>query len=187
MTFDIVNQTDSLGVIFGIFIKDVSMLPKINKILYCTDLSKNAAFAFRYAVYLAQQTGANIHILSVIEQLPSDERLTLQSYIYNQSGSAEFLQQRLSHAQAELQQRLTDFWASLPVEEQGLAQKVVSCDLIEGHPTQTILERAETLNCDMIVMGGHEKGWLQALLGSVAREVLRDSRIPTLIVPQPKE
>lgn len=163
------------------------MLPKINNILYCTDLSKNAVFAFRYAAYLAQQTGANIHILSVIEQLPSDERLTLQSYIYNQSGSVEFLQQRLTHAQAELQQRLSDFWLSLPIDEQTLAQKIVSCDVVEGNPTQTILEQADTLGCDLIVMGGHEKGWLQALLGSVAREVLKDSRIPTLIVPQPKE
>ncbi|MGO4997946.1 universal stress protein [Oceanisphaera sp. W20_SRM_FM3] len=163
------------------------MLPKINNILYCTDLSKNAAFAFRYAVYLAQQTGASIHILSVLEQLPSDDRLTLQSYIYNQSGSAEFLQQRLSQAQADLQQRLADFWLSLPVEEQSLAQKIISCNVLEGNPTQAILEQADTLSCDLIVMGGHEKGWLQALLGSVAREVLKDSRVPTLIVPQPKE
>ena len=163
------------------------MLPMINNILYCTDLSKNAAFAFRYAVYLAQKTGANVHILSVIEQLPSDERLTLQSYIYNQSGSAEFLEQRLIQARADLQQRLADFWLSLPSEEQALAQKIVSCEVVEGNPTQTILEQAHTLACDLIVMGGHEKGWLQALLGSVAREVLKDSRIPTLIVPQPKE
>ncbi|ART80195.1 universal stress protein [Oceanisphaera avium] len=163
------------------------MLPKIDKILYCTDLSKNAVFAFRYAVYLAQKTGADVHILSVLEQLPSDERLTLQSYIYNQSNSVEFLHQRLSFSQAQLQQRLSDFWQSLPVEEQGLAQKVLSCEVVEGNPKQTILEHADTLNCDLIVMGGHEKGWLQALLGSVAREVLKDSRIPTLIVPQPKE
>lgn len=163
------------------------MLPNVNKILYCTDLSKNAVYAFRYAVYLAKQTGANIHILSVIEQLSSDERLTLQSYIYNQSGSTEFLQQRLTQAQAELQQRLEDFWLSLPAEEQELQHKVVSCEVIEGNPTQTILEQADTLCCDLIVMGGHEKGWLQALLGSVAKEVLRASRIPTLIVPQPAE
>lgn len=163
------------------------MLPKIDSILYCTDLSKNAVFAFRYAVYLAQQTGANVHILSVVEQLPSDERLTLQSYIYNQSGSVEFLEQRLTQAQAELQQRLSDFWQGLPAEQQLLAKKIVSCEVVEGNPKQTILEQADALQCDLIVMGGHEKGWLQALLGSVAREVLKDSRIPTLIVPQPKE
>lgn len=163
------------------------MLPTINKILYCTDLSKNAVFAFRYAVYLAQKTGADIHILSVLEQLPSDERLNLQSYIYNQSSSVEFLHERMNFSEAQLQQRLTAFWQSLPVEEQVLAQKVISCKVMEGNPKQTILEQADTLGCDLIVMGGHEKGWLQALLGSVAREVLKDSRIPTLIVPQPKE
>jgi hypothetical protein len=31
------------------------MLPDINKILYATDLSKNSAHAFRYAVYFAKR------------------------------------------------------------------------------------------------------------------------------------
>ena len=163
------------------------MLPNVNKILYCTDLSKNAVYAFRYAVYLAKQTGAEIHILKVVEELASDERLTLQSYILNHSGSREFLQQRLAHAEQQLQDRLEFFWSDLEPNELALQGKIVGCEVREGSPAQTILERAEALECDMIVMGAHEKGWLQALLGSVAKEVLRDSRIPILVVPQPTE
>lgn len=163
------------------------MLPNVNKILYCTDLSKNAVYAFRYAVYLAKQTGAEIHILKVVEELASDERLTLQSYILNHSGSQEFLQQRLAHAEQQLQDRLDFFWSDLEPNELALKEQIVACEVLEGVPAQTILERAEALHCDMIVMGAHEKGWLQALLGSVAKEVLRDSRIPILIVPQPTE
>ncbi|NLJ92175.1 MAG: universal stress protein [Aeromonadales bacterium] len=163
------------------------MLPNVNKILYCTDLSKNAVYAFRYAVYLAKQTDADIHILKVVEELASDERLTLQSYILNHSGSREFLQQRLAHAEQQLQDRLEFFWSDLEPNELALQDKIVGCEVREGSPAQTILERAEALECDMIVMGAHEKGWLQALLGSVAKEVLRDSRIPILVVPQPTE
>lgn len=163
------------------------MLPNVNKILYCTDLSKNAVYAFRYAVYLAKQTGADIHILKVVEELASDERLTLQSYILNHSSGQEFLQQRLAHAEQQLQDRLEFFWSDLEPNELALQDKIVGCEVLEGSPAQTILERAEALECHMIVMGAHEKGWLQALLGSVAKEVLRDSRIPILIVPQPTE
>lgn len=163
------------------------MLPNVNKILYCTDLSKNAVYAFRYAVYLAKQTGAEIHILKVVEELASDERLTLQSYILTHSGSKEFLQQRLTHAEQQLQDRLEFFWSDLEPNELALQDKIVGCEVLEGVPAQTILERAEALECDMIVMGAHEKGWLQALLGSVAKEVLRDSHIPILIIPQPTE
>ncbi|WP_417617922.1 universal stress protein [Oceanisphaera sp.] len=162
------------------------MLPNVNKILYCTDLSKNAAYALRYAMYLAKTTGAEVHILKVVEELSSDERLTLQSYIFNQSGSEEFLKKRLEYATTLLEQQLTAFWQEMPPEEQTLRARITGCEVVEGYPNQTILERSKELDCDLIVMGAHEKGWLQTLLGSVAKNVLRDSRIPTLIVPRPE-
>ncbi|MGO1246244.1 MAG: universal stress protein [Oceanisphaera sp.] len=163
------------------------MLPNVNNILYCTDLSKNAAYAFQYAVYLAKTTGARVHILKVVEQLTSDERLTLQSYIFNQSGSEEFLQKRLDHAYQHLDQQLADFWDSMDAKNQRLREQIVGYEVVEGYPNQTILERANALECDLIIMGSHEKGWLQTLLGSVAKNVLRDSRIPVLIVPRPED
>ena len=163
------------------------MLPEVNKILYCTDLSKNASYAFKYAVYLARQTGAEIHILKVVEELSSDERLTLQSYILNQNSREEFLHQRLNNARNQLQQRLDHFWEVIAPEEQAMRSKIIGCEVVEGYPTQTILKRSQELNCDLIVMGAHEKGWFHTLLGSVAKNVLRESRIPTLIVPRPEK
>ncbi|MGP7735349.1 universal stress protein [Oceanimonas smirnovii] len=163
------------------------MLPQVNRILYCTDLSKNASYAFQYAVYLARETGADIHILKVVEQLSGDEKLTLQSYILNQSSREEFLHQRLNNAQAQLQQRQDYFWEQIAPEEQALRSKVVSCEVVEGYPVQTILARSKELECDLIIMGAHEKGWFHTLLGSVAKNVLRESRIPTLIVPRPEK
>lgn len=163
------------------------MLPEVNKILYCTDLSKNASYAFKYAIYLAKQTGADIHILKVVEELSSDERLTLQSYILNQSSREEFLHQRLNHAKDQLQQRQDHFWEVIAPEEQALRTKIIGCEVVEGYPTETILRRSRELDCDLIVMGAHEKGWFQTLLGSVAKNVLREARIPTLIVPRPEK
>ncbi|MDP5292047.1 universal stress protein [Oceanimonas sp. CHS3-5] len=163
------------------------MLPQVNRILYCTDLSKNASYAFQYAVYLAKQTGADIHILKVVEQLSSDEKLTLQSYILNQNSREEFLHQRLNHAKAQLQERQDYFWEHIAPEEKALRPKITGCEVVEGYPEQTILKRSKELDCDLIIMGAHEKGWLQTLLGSVAKNVLRESRIPTLIVPRPEK
>ncbi|MFH7565842.1 universal stress protein [Oceanimonas smirnovii] len=163
------------------------MLPQVNRILYCTDLSKNASYAFQYAVYLARETGADIHILKVVEQLSGDEKLTLQSYILNQSSREEFLHQRLNNAKAQLQQRQDYFWEQIAPEEQALRSKVIGCEVVEGYPEQTILKRSKELECDLIIMGAHEKGWFHTLLGSVAKNVLRESRIPTLIVPRPEK
>jgi nucleotide-binding universal stress UspA family protein len=43
------------------------MIPKINKILYATDLSKNSAYAFRYAIKSAEVHDAKIDILNILE------------------------------------------------------------------------------------------------------------------------
>ena len=46
------------------------MIPQIKKILYATDLSKNAAYAFFYAVDMAKKYNASIVILHVVEPIP---------------------------------------------------------------------------------------------------------------------
>jgi nucleotide-binding universal stress UspA family protein len=43
------------------------MLPQIKNILYATDLSENARYAYNYAASMGQQYGARITILHVIE------------------------------------------------------------------------------------------------------------------------
>ncbi|MGD8676287.1 MAG: universal stress protein [Desulfobacterales bacterium] len=45
------------------------MIPEINKILYATDLSENARFAFGFAASLAKRYNAQITILHVLEEL----------------------------------------------------------------------------------------------------------------------
>ena len=75
------------------------MAAEIRKILYATDLTANAGYAFRYAVSLAKSSGG------------------------------------------------------------------------------------ENLGCDLIVIGSHEHGVSHTFLGSIAKRVLRRTRIPALVVP----
>ena len=42
------------------------MIPEINKILYATDLSENARFAFGFAASLANRYNAKVTILHVL-------------------------------------------------------------------------------------------------------------------------
>ena len=46
------------------------MIPEIKKILYTTDLSANARFAFSYAASLANRYDAGITILHILEEIP---------------------------------------------------------------------------------------------------------------------
>jgi hypothetical protein len=57
----------------------------------------------------------------------------------------------------------------------------------QSYPAESILKRSQELNVDLIVMGAHEKGIMHTFLGSVAKSVLRRSRIPTMIVPLPEK
>ncbi len=49
------------------------------------------------------------------------------------------------------------------------------------------LRRSVELGCDLIVLGAHDHGFSHTFLGTVAKRVLRRSKIPTLIVPNPDE
>ena len=65
------------------------------------------------------------------------------------------------------------------------ARCVVRC----GHPTDQILEEAESSGTDLIVMSTHGRGGVSRLwLGSVADQCLRHTDIPLLLIrPQPSE
>lgn len=60
--------------------------------------------------------------------------------------------------------------------------------VVEGHPTQQILERARKLMTGLIVMGSHGRtGMARLRLGSVAEDVVRASVCPVLIVKSVKD
>ena len=55
-----------------------------------------------------------------------------------------------------------------------------------GEPVQIILETADQQNCDLIVMGSHgHGGFVNTLIGSIARRVVRQSKKPVLVVKLP--
>lgn len=47
------------------------MIPKIEKILYATDLSRNSAYAFSHAIDMAKRHDAKIVVLHAIELIPA--------------------------------------------------------------------------------------------------------------------
>jgi nucleotide-binding universal stress UspA family protein len=61
-----------------------------------------------------------------------------------------------------------------------------STTVVEGHPTERIIERAKESPAGLIVMGSHGRtGVARLRLGSVAEDVVRASESPVLIVKSP--
>lgn len=56
--------------------------------------------------------------------------------------------------------------------------------LIQGQIAQCILNEAERLGADLIIMGTHGRGAMfDLIVGSVSHAVIRDTSIPVLLVP----
>ena len=58
------------------------MIPKLQKILYATDLSSNSVYALRYAMDSALKHDADLIILHVFEKVDPASNAWLEPYLY---------------------------------------------------------------------------------------------------------
>jgi nucleotide-binding universal stress UspA family protein len=140
------------------------------KILFCTDFSDSASFAFQYAVRAATRNpGAELILLHVI---PEPDAQFWKGYIY-EVGDMD------TKARADIDARVNEVYRSrLP---KGVPFKV---EMRIGAPPRTILEYAEAETVDLIVMGRQgQRPVTRWLLGNVSGQVARKAVCPVLIVP----
>ena len=174
-------------------------LPKVNvkKILYATDLSENARFAFAYAVSLAGLYNASITFIHVLPEVPALLDKSVIGYISPERWE-EIKAQNVEEAREAIIGKRRDHLAirdalhqfSEDVRESRKGESFVTDDIIvvRGNPVEEILKYSEEINCDLIVMGTHGQGTLaDAMMGSTARRVLRRSTKPVLVVRLPAE
>ena len=156
------------------------MIPQIKKILYATDLSKNSAYAFYYAVDMAKKHDAEIIFLHAIEPIPVSAYLTYTDKLERgeRKASLEVIRNRLQKFCEKVEEKNSFACVSL------VAKILVQV----GYPAEEILKAADEEGCDVIVLGSQGKGFLQQVfLGSVSRWVLERSRKPVFIIPLPSE
>ena len=174
-------------------------LPKVDvkKILYATDLSENARFAFAYAVSLADLYNAAITFIHVLPEVPDIIDKSVIGYI-SEARWEEIKSQNVEEAREAIIGKRRDHLAirdalhqfSEDVRQSGDGDGFVTDDIIvvRGNPVEEILKYSEERNCDLIVMGTHGHGTLaDAMMGSTARRVLRRSQKPVLVVRLPED
>jgi nucleotide-binding universal stress UspA family protein len=138
---------------------------KIENILVPTDFSPCSEQALDYALELAEKLGANVQLLHVIG---------IPSYGVPELGvgiTATMMDNLIADNQAALDE--------LARTRKGIGQTLVRA----GDARDVILQTAEELKADLIVMGTHgRRGLSRALLGSVAEMIVRTSPVPVLTV-----
>ena len=158
------------------------MVPEIKKILYATDLSENARYAFGYAATIANRFGAGITLIHVLDN-GSPYRESLLVNVLGEKKWNQIMKENEAKVVKMFKERLEKF-----CEE--MADQLPACTFITdkivvkvGHPVDKILEEAEASHCDLVVMGTHGHGILgNAAMGSVSRRVLRRCKKPVLAV-----
>jgi len=163
------------------------MIPEIKRILYATDLTKNSAYAFFYAVDMAKRYNARIVILHSVEPV---------GHMYSE-GMTDRIEEILQRSKKkeretdleEIKKSLQEFCKRTESQMGGPCVELVSKILVPlGHPVEEILKAADEEGCDAIVLGTHGKGFLRhTFLGSVAEDVLERTRKPVFIIPLPSE
>lgn len=159
------------------------MIPVYKTILYATDLTENAAHAFRHAVGIARCHRAQIRILHV---LPEMEPAVL-NYVSTVMGEERLAELELAHKaeiRDDISKRLHEFAKAELADRPDDVERIAGIEIHHGNPAAEILKAAERLDADLIVLGSHGKGALKyAFLGSVAEKVLRKSVRPVVVVP----
>ena len=162
------------------------MIPKIQKILYATDLSPNSVYALRYALNSTLKHDAEVIILHVLEAVDPASQVMLDIYI-DEKRHKKIVDQHIAEAKKLIEKRFRTLRDKELKDHPEVADKVISIEVCEGFPAERILSKAEEFNCDEIIMGTHSKGIIaNTFLGSTAKRVLRRTRKPVLIIPLPE-
>jgi nucleotide-binding universal stress UspA family protein len=161
------------------------MLPTYQNILVATDFTPNSDHAFKYAVLMAKQHGAKIHLLHVVPKVDTSMR-NYFSIIKGQDWISDFEKQHAAEAYTEIKKELDSFAAKELADAPKDLDLFAGSEVVIGNPVTAILQTADRLEADVIVMGTHSKGVIEhAFLGSVAEKVLHKSTRPIFVVPLP--
>lgn len=163
------------------------MVPEVRKILYATDLSVNARYAFGYAASLAGCFGAGITVLHVLEEL-SPNAVAIVGDLLGEERWKDVRKKNEDQVVQSIKDRIEKFCDDMEHKLPECSFIIDSVIVEIGHPVDRIIRQAKKNNCDMIVMGSRGHGVLkEAMLGSTSRRVLRRSEIPVLVIRLPKK
>lgn len=141
-------------------------------ILIATDGSENTQRAISYGIEIAKLSGAAVYALYVVNTSP----IISEYWTIGKKNVYEIIRSEGEKAVFEVKKI---------GEASGVEVKEV---VLDGYPSNAIIDFAENNNIDLIVMGTLGKTGLDKLLiGSVAEKVVRGSKVPVMVVRGEKQ
>ena len=140
------------------------------KLLAAVDLSKASGYVTEAVHRVALATDADVYVLHIIIPLPD-----MAGPEFNPVMEYQEMSERYRDEQDQLNELVSQL-----VEADVNATAI----MVQGDPVKTILQEAERLDAELVVVGSHGYGMMfDALVGSISAGILRKSTIPVLVVP----
>jgi nucleotide-binding universal stress UspA family protein len=139
-----------------------------SKILCAVDFNDNSVEALEHSAALANDLGATLYLLHVLQINP----LTAQGVAEGYAGK-DFYDSQVEAAR----RRLEEYARNIP--------PAVKRELVIeiGEPGESMLAAQQQLGAELVVMATHgRRGLKRMVLGSVAERVVRESIVPVLTV-----
>ena len=142
-------------------------------ILVPVDGSEISLSAVKKAAQLAQAFNSQLTLISLV----SEDPFVNADFYYPSPIMKEYFVQAYANAAKSLKE------AQIIASENGVNANI---EIVKGEVSEKgIIETAEKLNTDLIVIGSHgRKGFQKFLLGSFAQDVLQGTKLPVLIVKE---
>lgn len=142
-----------------------------DKILVPLDGSDTSRRGLREAIDLARQLQSRLVLLTVVDDFPMTVEMA-SAVAFNETRAI-----LVERGKTVLED------ARKAVGEAGLPCETVLSEVMSQRPADVIVQEAGKRDCTLIVMGTHGRRGLSRLtLGSDAELVLRESRVPVLLV-----
>jgi nucleotide-binding universal stress UspA family protein len=148
--------------------------PEYKKVLFCTDFSENADYAFTFAYGIAKRDEGLLYILHVIPPYPH------QIYPY-------IPREDLERIEKNIEKDLDDAYTERYVKHitDGVRFEIITKS---GREDEQILKFARDNKVDIVVMGTHGRTGIEhVFFGSVAEKVIRHCPFPVFIIPCKKK
>lgn len=155
----------------------------IRAILYATDLGLFAPYVLQHALLLARTHRADLYVVHVVEPLGLFAESVLQTYL--DAASYNDLRLRgLDRVMAGIEQRVFEGFCDELQESAGESVPIRGVRVQLGDPPQVILQEAQDLAVDLIVIGSHSQSMpVGSALGRTCLRLLQQVRVPVYLVP----
>jgi nucleotide-binding universal stress UspA family protein len=155
----------------------------IRSMLYATDLGLYAPYVLQHALALARTFNAELYVIHVVEPMGLFAESVLQSYLGEDVLKA-LHSEGINNVIDGIEQRVLEgFRDELGEGHKDLAL-IRTVRVVQGDPSNVILEQAQKLAVDLVVVGSHSHGAQgDTPIGRTAARVLQLSVVPVYMVP----